>query len=67
LKAKGIHGEHYMAQSISLQLQQMAELIDSGKIRPVIAEVLPLREAAKAHRISEEGHTRGKIVLKVRN
>jgi NADPH:quinone reductase-like Zn-dependent oxidoreductase len=67
LSAKGIHGEQYMAKSLPDQLKQLAELIDAGKIKPVIAQVLPLKEAARAHRISEEGHTRGKIVLKVRN
>jgi NADPH:quinone reductase-like Zn-dependent oxidoreductase len=67
LKTRGLHGEQYMALSLPAQLKQMAELIDAGKLKPVIAEVLPLKDAAKAHRLSEEGHTRGKIVLKVRN
>ncbi len=67
LQAKGIHGEQYMAKSLPDQLKQLAELIDAGKIKPVIAQVMPLKDAARAHRISEEGHTRGKIVLKVKN
>lgn len=67
LKAKAIHGEQYMAKSLPDQLKQLAELIDAGKIKPVIAQVLPLKEAAKGHQISEEGHTRGKIVLKVKS
>jgi Zinc-binding dehydrogenase len=32
---------------------------------PFIQTVLPLSEARKAHELSESGHTRGKIVLKV--
>jgi len=67
LKPKGLHGEQYMAKSLPDQLKQLAELIDAGKIKPVIAQQLSLKEAAKAHRISEEGHTRGKIVLNVKN
>jgi NADPH:quinone reductase-like Zn-dependent oxidoreductase len=63
--AKGLHGERFMAQSDPEQLRQLAHLIDSGKIVPVIARTMPLKEAAQAQRISEEGHTRGKIVLKV--
>jgi NADPH:quinone reductase-like Zn-dependent oxidoreductase len=67
LKAKGIQGEQYMAGSFPVQLKQLAELIDAGKIKPVIAQVMPLKDAAKGHQLSEEGHTRGKIVLKVKS
>jgi NADPH:quinone reductase-like Zn-dependent oxidoreductase len=65
VKAKGLQGAQYMAQSIPEQLRQLAQLIDADKIKPVIAMTLPLKDAAKAHRISEQGHTRGKIVLQV--
>jgi NADPH2:quinone reductase len=44
-------------------LRQCAILIDSGKLRPVIAEVLPLAEAASAHERIEAGHLAGKLVL----
>jgi NADPH2:quinone reductase len=30
-----------------------------------ISEVIPLAEIARAHELSESGHTRGKIVLTV--
>ena len=65
LKVKGLHGSQYMAQSVPENLKQLAELIDAGKLKPVIAQVLPLKEIVKAHQLSEGGHTRGKIVLKV--
>ncbi|MDP4148856.1 MAG: NADP-dependent oxidoreductase [Bacteroidota bacterium] len=65
VKSKGLHGEQYMAQSDPEQLRQLAHLIDQGKLIPVIARTMPLKEAAQAQQISEEGHTRGKIVLKV--
>jgi NADPH:quinone reductase-like Zn-dependent oxidoreductase len=35
----------------------------TGLLKSEIAAILPLSEAAQAHRLSEEGHTRGKIVL----
>lgn len=35
-----------------------------GKIRPVIAEVLPLHDAAGAHKMLESGKSFGKIVLR---
>jgi NADPH2:quinone reductase len=38
-------------------------LVESGAIRPVIATVVPMRDAAKAHALLESGSTVGKIVL----
>ena len=38
-------------------------LVDSGAIRPVIDRVVPMRDAAEAHRAMEEGSHIGKIVL----
>jgi NADPH:quinone reductase-like Zn-dependent oxidoreductase len=65
LKAKGIHGVQYMAQSVPGDLKHLAELVDAGKLKPVISHIMPLKDIVKAHELSEEGHTRGKIVLKV--
>ncbi|HEY1386999.1 MAG TPA: NADP-dependent oxidoreductase [Ktedonobacterales bacterium] len=45
------------------QMARIAELFESGKLRVEVARTLPLSEAADAHRLSETGHTRGKIVL----
>jgi NADPH:quinone reductase-like Zn-dependent oxidoreductase len=50
-----------------IQLSEIAKLIDSGKIRPIIDRVLPLREAKRAHELSEQHHARGKIVLRVKD
>ena len=66
-KEKHIYIEGYMAQSNPDQLEQIAGLIDKGIIQPVVSMVVSLDEAAKAQRISEEGHVRGKIVIKVVN
>ncbi|WP_158795554.1 NADP-dependent oxidoreductase [Pedobacter sp. L105] len=67
VKAKGMIGVKYMAESRPENLKQLADLIDEGKLRPVIAEVLPLEQAKEAHKKSEKGHTKGKIVLQVVN
>ncbi|MEU9073360.1 NADP-dependent oxidoreductase [Kitasatospora sp. NPDC004745] len=40
-------------------------LHEAGTLRLPLHRVLPLAEAAEAHRISEQGHLRGKIVLTV--
>ena len=47
------------------QLNQIANLIDEGKVNPLVETILPLSEARRAHEISQSGHTRGKSVLKV--
>ncbi len=47
------------------QLGQIAELIDAGRLRPILAEVLPLAQARAAFERGLQGHTRGKMVLRV--
>ena len=46
-------------------LAEIAQLIDAGKIKPVVTQVLPLSEAIAAERQAETHHTRGKIVLRI--
>lgn len=44
----------------------LSELVEAGRLRPLIAEVLPLAEAARAHELGETNRTTGKLVLQVR-
>jgi NADPH:quinone reductase-like Zn-dependent oxidoreductase len=46
-------------------LKEISALVDAGKIKPYVSEVLPLSQAAKAQEMLMGGHTRGKIVLQV--
>jgi NADPH2:quinone reductase len=43
--------------------RELARLLETGALRPVISRVLPLADAPEAHRILEDGHAGGKIVL----
>ncbi|MEV2219828.1 NADP-dependent oxidoreductase [Nocardia vinacea] len=43
----------------------LAELAESGALRPAVAGVFPFGEAAKAHALGETGRTVGKLVLTV--
>ncbi len=43
----------------------MKELLEAGKVVPVIDRVYPLSEVAEAIRYLEEGHAKGKIVINV--
>ena len=40
-------------------------VFEAGRIRPVICEAFPLRDAEKAHRVLEERRNIGKVVLNV--
>ncbi len=46
-------------------LTEIAELVDSGQIKPHVSAVLPLHEIRNAHAMIEGKHTRGKLVLQV--
>lgn len=47
------------------QLAEIGELIDQGKVIPSRIEEFPLEKAAEALEKNKEGHTEGKLVLKV--
>ena len=44
-------------------LGEAAELVRQGRLRVTIAGTFGFSQAAEAHRLSESGHTRGKLVL----
>jgi NADPH:quinone reductase-like Zn-dependent oxidoreductase len=43
----------------------MKELLEAGKVIPVIDRCYPLSETAEAIRYLEAGHARGKVVITV--
>lgn len=46
-------------------LEQGARLVEQGKLKVNVSEVLPLERAADAHDQIETGHTQGKVVLEM--
>lgn len=61
-------GKHLLITSVKPRggdLEKITAMVETGKIRPVIERVFPLEEIAEAHRLSETGHARGKIVIKI--
>ena len=63
--ARGIRAAHTFVQANPEQLADIAKLIDSGKLKVIIEKVFPLAEARAAQELNAQGHTRGKIVLRV--
>ncbi|MFP5345358.1 MAG: NADP-dependent oxidoreductase [Gammaproteobacteria bacterium] len=61
----GWRSAYVFVQPNAAQLTRIAELIDAGKVKPVVENVFPLHEAARAHAAVQGGHTRGKVVLRV--
>ena len=66
-KELGVRAAIIGAQPSGQQLAEIAKIIDSGKLVPIIDRILPLSEARRAHELSRSGHTRGKIALRVIN
>ena len=62
---RGITGESFAAHGGRLRLEQLAALVDAGKLRPQAETVLPLGQAREALARVAARHTRGKIVLQI--
>ncbi len=55
----------FMAEITKQDLTILADLMQSGKVTPVIDRTYPLTQIAEAIRYLEEGHARGKVVISV--
>jgi NADPH:quinone reductase-like Zn-dependent oxidoreductase len=64
-KAGGKSIKTFIAKPNQADLNTMKGLVASGKVKPVIEKIYSLDETADAMRYLEEGHARGKIVIKV--
>jgi len=58
-------GRFLLIKPNAAQLEQIAALIDAGRVKPIVENVFPLAEARRAHELSQTGRVRGKIVLQV--
>ena len=58
-------GRMYLASSNNKDLVVLKELIEAGKVTPVIDRTYPLSDTPEAFRYLEEGHARGKVVITV--
>ena len=65
-KEHGVRGALVWSEPNSNELSEIAALIDSGNLAVVLDRIFPLSEARRAHELSQSGHARGKIVLRVK-
>jgi NADPH:quinone reductase-like Zn-dependent oxidoreductase len=54
---------HMLSKPNQKDLVLMTELLQTGKVKPVIDRRYPLGELADAVRYLEEGHAQGKVVI----
>jgi NADPH:quinone reductase-like Zn-dependent oxidoreductase len=64
-KELGVKSAFVFIQPSAYILEQLAQLVDQGKIRPIIGAEFTLEDINKAHELSESGRAVGKIVLSV--
>jgi 2-desacetyl-2-hydroxyethyl bacteriochlorophyllide A dehydrogenase len=65
IKKRGIRGAGISVHPDSEDLAEIAQLIDAGKIKPIVTQVLPMSEAIAAQQQAATHHTRGKVVLRI--
>ena len=65
LEKRGIRGAPIFSHPEASELGEITKLIDAGKVKSVVTQILPLTDAAKADEQAETHHTRGKVVLKI--
>jgi NADPH:quinone reductase-like Zn-dependent oxidoreductase len=63
--ARGARGLRYTVAESGVDLAAIGELIDAGKVKPVVTRTYPFKEAAAAEQFLEHEHPAGKVVLSV--
>jgi NADPH:quinone reductase-like Zn-dependent oxidoreductase len=61
----GVRQAFVFTQPNAAQLSEIAKLVDAEKLKVIVETILALSDATRGQELSERGHTRGKIVLRV--
>ena len=64
-RQRGVRAELLINSPKPEQLTRIAELVAGGEVHVEIAEAMPLADVKRAHELSESGHVRGKLVLRL--
>lgn len=63
--SRGVEFHGPLTRPDGAQLADIADLVDSGALRPVVSQVFPLSQLAAAYASLATGRTRGKLVIDV--
>ena len=61
----GVRAVYFIVEGNRSQLDEIAKLVDEGKLKPILAKVFPLARAREAFAFGAASHAPGKIVLEV--
>ena len=61
----GIHGVNMVSKGNAADLSELAVLVERGDVKPRMGEVFRLEQAREAQDTSQQGRSKGKILLKV--
>jgi NADPH2:quinone reductase len=64
LRMRPVHGPGSKQEIVADVTGRLWPLVATGKVRPVIGQVLPMEQAAEAHRVVEAGSVVGKVLLR---
>jgi NADPH:quinone reductase-like Zn-dependent oxidoreductase len=64
-KAAGVRQAFIFTQPDGSQLAEIAKLVEAEKLKVIVETILALSDATRGQELSQRGHTRGKIVLRV--
>lgn len=64
-KSRSVQYSFLFMRANGRQLEQIAELIDSGALRPVVDKIFPFNQTPEALAYVETGRVKGKVVIKV--
>jgi NADPH:quinone reductase-like Zn-dependent oxidoreductase len=64
--ARGLRAVFFVVTPDAAELAHLAELVDDGRLRPVLSQTFPLRDGRKAFESATAAHPPGKTVLIVR-
>jgi NADPH:quinone reductase-like Zn-dependent oxidoreductase len=63
--AHGVRQAFVFTQPNAAQLAEIAKLVDTEKLKVIVETILPLADATRGQELSQRGHGRGKLVLRV--
>ena len=65
IQEKKINAKNYLVKSSGADMEELAQLLQQGILKPTISHQFSFEEMAKAHQQIETGKTRGKIIVNV--